>query len=184
MEPSRSFIVVLQEAIPSRNIKLDDLPGQGRLDVLCRVITSCLFLSNGFRRDTQLVAVFEKTHTFLVIQGNKVRGLNPDERSLGGILRDVFSGEKIPGMWYGPGTLEMVLKELHNWKVMVLDPRGKPFQEPIEERVAFVLGDHLGFSSHSRDLLSSYPFLSLSVNVDYLTSQTVAILHYICDKNL
>ncbi len=182
MKMTRTFVVIFQEANPSRNLDLNNLPSYGRFDVVCRSITSCLFLSNGFRRDTMFVAVFEKTSSFLVIRGDEARGLNPDERSLAGILRDAFSGRHHPGIWYGPGTLETVLKEFGSWNIFVMDPRGKSISQLNGTNVAFILGDHLGFSPKSRKVLSTFPMLSLGVNEEYLTSQTIAIIHYLYDK--
>ncbi len=183
MHPKKVFIIVFQEAQPSRNLDLDDLPRHGRFDVVCRTITSCLFLSNSFRKDTTFVGVFENARTMLVIRGSETKHLNPDERSLAGTLREVFSGTRYPGLWYGPGTLKTVLKEFQGWNMLVMDPRGKPISQNLQKQTVFILGDHLGFSSATRQILSSLTMASLGVEVEYLTSQTISILHFLCDKN-
>jgi tRNA (pseudouridine54-N1)-methyltransferase len=45
----RQFVVVGHDAPTTDDFSLDDLPGAGRLDVLCRCITAALLLSHGIR---------------------------------------------------------------------------------------------------------------------------------------
>lgn len=53
----------------------------GRVDVLTRCISSSLWISNGIRRDTSVFLMLFPHNITIEVRGEKVRGLNPDERT-------------------------------------------------------------------------------------------------------
>ena len=56
----REFILRASKTVTNPNyINLNDLPGAGRLDLVCRCVTNALFISNDMRRDTIIHVVLE-----------------------------------------------------------------------------------------------------------------------------
>lgn len=53
----------------------------GRVDVLARCVNSALWVSNGIRRDTSVFLMLFPHNITIEIQGEHIRGLNPDERT-------------------------------------------------------------------------------------------------------
>jgi len=54
----------------------------GRVDVLTRCVNSALWVSNGIRNDVAVFLMLFPHNITIEIQGDKVRGLNPDERTM------------------------------------------------------------------------------------------------------
>ena len=115
VEIKRRFVVLMGRPPPicRCSVNLDALPGSGRMDMIARCVSSALFLSNGTRRDCEILLVFspqaaevtalseeseesavesgrlsEEHEQVLVVRvnGDKVRHLRPDERSISSIL--------------------------------------------------------------------------------------------------
>ena len=53
----------------------------GRVDVLARCVNSALWVSNGIRKDTTIFLMLFPHNVTIEIQGEHIRGLNPDERT-------------------------------------------------------------------------------------------------------
>ena len=91
---NRRFVVLLSRPPPTCRCEfhIDDLPGSGRFDHIARCVNAALLLSNGTRRDTELILVFgrhdEASEEVWVIRihGDEVRHIRPDERSTAWIL--------------------------------------------------------------------------------------------------
>jgi tRNA (pseudouridine54-N1)-methyltransferase len=83
----RLFIVLGHHAAITPDFNLSDLPGSaGRLDLLCRCITSSFLISHGLRRDTELYLVLQDQLTLRLV-GSRLRHLNPDERSTAALVQ-------------------------------------------------------------------------------------------------
>eukprot|EP00548_Thalassiothrix_antarctica_P000183 CAMPEP_0194144222 /NCGR_PEP_ID=MMETSP0152-20130528/13287_1 /TAXON_ID=1049557 /ORGANISM="Thalassiothrix antarctica, Strain L6-D1" /LENGTH=493 /DNA_ID=CAMNT_0038843967 /DNA_START=276 /DNA_END=1757 /DNA_ORIENTATION=+ len=68
---------------------------KGRLDVLCRCSSSALWVSNDIRKDTSLFLMLFPHNITIEIQGQHVKGLNPDERTMALYLqRTLLIGDK------------------------------------------------------------------------------------------
>lgn len=70
----------------AKTFKVDD-PREGRVDVGLRCISSGLFRSQGLRRNSQVCLEFEMSGHSIEVSGALVRGLRPDDRSMGSRLR-------------------------------------------------------------------------------------------------
>lgn len=103
----KRFIVTGHLASTAGNFSLNDLPGAGRMDVLCRCVNASFFLSHDFRRDVECYLVLcgepEPPKT-VMFSGEKVRYLSPDERSAGSLIKKpwhyrhaVNSGSRLRG---------------------------------------------------------------------------------------
>ena len=180
----RIFILLLKKANPDPSLNLNNLSGEGRLDLLCRVITSVFFLGgekDSFRKNSELIAYFQSYGKKVVIKGNEVKGLNPDERSQAGMLKKVFSGQNINGIDFKPGKWTEIFNLFPNCSV--LDFSGEELEKKILKSYSFLLGDHIGLSKEERELFSQERKVSLGNHV-YLTSQCISIINYFLDRNM
>ena len=74
----RKFIIISNTVDTSKPLSLNSLTGYGRLDVLCRCISSSFFLSNKFRKDVVLLIYFNVNKLIMEIDGSIIRGINPE----------------------------------------------------------------------------------------------------------
>mmetsp|Transcript_3995 Transcript_3995/g.5753 ORF Transcript_3995/g.5753 Transcript_3995/m.5753 type:complete len:343 (-) Transcript_3995:40-1068(-) len=69
----------------------------GRVDVLTRCISSALWVSNGVRKDTSVFLMLFPQNITIEVRGEKIRGLNPDERTTALYLqRTLLDGGDVP----------------------------------------------------------------------------------------
>ncbi len=159
----RQFLVIGHDAPTTPDFPLNDLPSAaGRLDVLCRCVTSALFLSHGIR-EARVHLVLGDAYT-LTVDGATVRNLNPDERSTAARLRDALAArdEAIghqpatpsPGVELRRMGLEATLDRLDGTLVQ-LHEDGEPLaaRSPPTAPV-FVLSDHRDFTAAENTLLA------------------------------
>jgi tRNA (pseudouridine54-N1)-methyltransferase len=159
----RQFIVVGHDAPTTADFSLDNLTGAGRLDALCRCVTSGLLLSHDIREDVRvhLVLADEFTITF---DGSELQGLNPDERSTAALIRTALDEreeaighipvETSPGVSLVRMGFEATLNN-RTGTVVQLHGDGTPAveTEPPTDPV-FVLSDHHEFTEEEATLLA------------------------------
>jgi tRNA (pseudouridine54-N1)-methyltransferase len=162
----RQFLVVGHDAPTTPNFSLDDLAGgAGRLDVLCRCITSAFFLSHAIREDVRVHLVLGDTFT-IRFDGQELRRLNPDERSTAALIRGALTeredaighmpAESSPGVSVRRMGFEETLSDLAlDTTVVELHEEGTPVAavDPPDEPL-FVLSDHRNFTDREAALLS------------------------------
>ncbi|MFB6219046.1 MAG: tRNA (pseudouridine(54)-N(1))-methyltransferase TrmY [Halobacteriaceae archaeon] len=159
----RQFVVVGHDAPTTAGFSLDDLPGAGRLDVLCRCVGAGLFLSHGIREDARVHLVLGD-ELAVRFDGADLRSARPDERTLAGLLRGALEAaedavghqpvEASPGVTVRKrglaGTLDDaggLLVELHE--------EGTPLaQVAPSAQSTFVLSDHREFTDDEAALLA------------------------------
>ncbi len=178
LKMDRIFIITSNTVDTSKTLSINSLTSFGRLDVLCRSISSAFLLSNDFRRNVHLYIYFTLNNSILYIDGKTVRGINPDERAIAGILKRVFQGLPFPGIRYYDGALEELITK---YNPVMLDIHGKVNTETIANNQSFIIGDQLGYPIEYEEILSSLKMISIGLN-EYLTSQTITILHHILDQ--
>jgi len=173
----REFVVVGNRAV-TESFSLNDLPGAGRMDILCRCINSAFFLSHDIRRDTRIYLVMlgsPKPSLIVRFEGSELKYLNPDERSAGSLISkavgqkgvDDFEISSTPGVWVRRGGLEDVLSEKNN--IIYLREDGKYIKElemsnNCNDSIVFVLGDHEGMKFEDKELLDEYGATRVSVS--------------------
>jgi tRNA (pseudouridine54-N1)-methyltransferase len=189
----RQFVVVGHEAPATPDLSLDDLPGAGRLDVLCRCVTAALLVSHGVREDARahLVLGDEVTVTF---DGAHVRRLNPDERSTAALVRTALAAreeavghlpaEPAPGVELRRFGLATTLSELVGDATLVqLHEDGRPVVDldpPVDP--AFVLSDHRDFTDAEADLLADRADERVRLGPERLhADQAVTVAHNYLD---
>ncbi|MHA1993524.1 MAG: hypothetical protein ACW97Z_03215 [Candidatus Hodarchaeales archaeon] len=176
---TRKFIIISNTVDTSQPLSINSLTSYGRLDVLCRCISTAFFLSNGFRKDVLLYIYFTLDKSILQIDGSTVRGINPDERAIAGILKRVFRGLPFPGIRFYTGNLEELLVD---HKPVMLDIHGEGNPRNFTTSQSFLIGDHLGYPIEHTNLFSKLKKISLGAN-EYLSSQTITVLNYILDQD-
>lgn len=186
----RRFVILGHKVPVSGDFTLNDLPGSaGRLDVLCRAVGASLFVSHGIRRDTEVVLLIQNS-VEIRIAGDRVRRLNPDERSTAALLQQALQQatdkelQASPGILVTRSSLESTLDGLarRGAHPVVLHEDGElldPTMLPADP--AFVLSDHLNFTDEELRILEELPRLSLGPTVLH-TSQCITITHYLLDR--
>jgi tRNA (pseudouridine54-N1)-methyltransferase len=161
----RQFIVSGHDVPTTPDFSLSDLAGgAGRLDVICRCVSSAFFLSHAIREDVRAYLVLADEFT-LRFEGCELRRLNPDERSTAALVRNALEEreeaighmevEASPGVYLSRRRFEPVLERAaEDGTVVQLHEDGDPVMEvePPEDPV-FVLSDHHDFTAHEADLL-------------------------------
>jgi len=187
----RTFVLYARKARTDSNFRLDDLINAGRIDLVCRCISSALWLSHNVREDTKIFTVLNgppKPPVTICFQGSKLLKVYVDE------LTNAKWIKKILSMKFGNEWLEIdatkvarksfqeVLNEL-NGKNYVLHEKGEFIENiKIEKNPVFVLGDQVGLSiAEEKFALRNGEKISLGKNV-YLASSCISILNWICDK--
>ena len=183
----RNFVIIGHRAHTAADWKLDDLcGGAGRLDVLVRCVTAALWKSHGIRRDTDVWLLLTgppNPPITVHLSGEKIRYLNPDERSTAALIRNgliKFKRENGP-METSPGiTMERiglsgVLKKLPN--PVLLSENGK---DEIEEAKTFILGDDKDPTEEEMENLCGLPKISLGKE-SLLSSACITLIHHLLD---
>lgn len=154
----RQFVVISHDVSPTADISLADLPGAGRLDVLCRALNSALFLSHDIRDDVRVHLIVADTYT-LRFDGATLRGLHPDERSIAAridaaldVAEDAIGHQPVeasPGVSvYRMDTAATLSMLADTQPVYWLTATGTPLPDvSIPSDAAFVLSDHRDFTA-------------------------------------
>lgn len=172
--PRRRFFVVGHTQSTDASFSLTDLAGAaGRIDVLARAVTSALCLSHGLRSDTEVWTVIDHEDVAdgprtLVWRGDRLRNLNPDERSTAALFRKAFAADVVdhleevhPGLEAGVvGLREAIELFRQDAPLLLLDKAGDDLRTMPSERLlsaerppGFVLSDHRPWDDAERAFL-------------------------------
>lgn len=193
----RQFVVIGHETPTDPDaISLSDLPGAGRLDLLCRCVATGVFLSHGIRESVRvhLVVADELTVTF---DSDSLRHLHPDERNVAARVRDALDAtadaighmpaDVSPGVTLRRMGLEATLDRLlDSGSGAAADPTlvqlhedGDPLADaaPPDDPV-FVLSDHRDFAEREEELLAERAERRVRVGPELLhADHTVSVVH-------
>lgn len=182
------------EAPTDAEFSLNDLPGAGRMDLLCRCINAALLTSHGVREETTAHLVLrgggENEDVTVRFEGEEVRGLNPDERSIAGVVsaaleeRTYYEVEARHGVYVAERGLREVLDETDG-ETVVLHENGESALdvEPPDEPT-FVLSDHREFSEEELKAVEEDGALSVSLGPIALhADHATAVAHNWCDTD-
>jgi tRNA pseudouridine-54 N-methylase len=115
----------------------------------------------------------------LRIEGATVRGINPDERAIAGVLKRVF--QKLPtpkGIEFFRGSIDDLIL---NYNPILLDRYGESYKYKESDSHSFLIGDQLGYPPEYEDLLKRLKKVSIG-SQEYLSSQTISILNFLLDQ--
>ena len=183
----RNFVIIGHRAHTVADWKLDDLcGGAGRLDVLVRCVTAALWKSHGIRQGTDIWLILNgppNPPVTVHLSGEKIRYLNPDERSTAALIRnglikfknETEMMETSPGITIERIGLDEVLKKLPN--PVLLSENG---EDVISDAKTFVLGDDKDPTEEEMKILKKLPKISLGKE-SLLSSACVTLIHYHLD---
>ena len=151
----RQFVVLGHTASTDPDLSLDDLPGAGRFDVLCRAVSAAVTLSHAIREDVRCQLVLQDRLT-IRLEGSELRYLSPDERNIAALLTNALEAaadavgvqevESTPGIYVSKRGFESVLADLEG-TVIQLHEDGDPLPElGVPAAPVFVLSDHEDFT--------------------------------------
>ncbi|MCD6503355.1 MAG: tRNA (pseudouridine(54)-N(1))-methyltransferase TrmY [Euryarchaeota archaeon] len=198
----RAFVIILHKARTDSDFKLEDLPGSGgRMDILCRFLVASLLTSHGIRRDTIAYAVLlgpPKPPVAIKVLGDKVKYLNPDERSTGALIRNALikmekynsegtSWKKAsPGIFFKKANITDILEELkrEGFNIYYLKEDGKDIRSTdITLPSAFVLSDHVDLTQEEEKDVMKYSHEVLSLGpISLYSEHCVVIIHNELDR--
>jgi len=162
----RQFVVVGHDAPTTPEFSLSDLAGgAGRLDVLCRCVTSAFFLSHAIREAVRVHLVLADEYT-VSFDGRELRRPNPDQRSTAALIRKALEEraeaighipvESSPGVSLTRRGFEGTLDDVaRRGTVVELHEDGDPVVDvETPANPVFVLSDHHDFTDTEASLLA------------------------------
>lgn len=192
----RQFLVVGHDAPTDADFSLDDIAGgAGRLDVLCRCVTSAFFLSHDLREDVRVHLVLGDEYT-VSFDGAALRRLNPDERSTAALIRGALEEkreaighqpvETSPGVsLYRMGFAATFDRVARDATVVQLHEAGDPLVdvEPPADPL-FVLSDHHDLADSEEALLAEKADRRVRVGPKRLhADHTITVAHNYLDTD-
>ncbi|MGE4495124.1 MAG: tRNA (pseudouridine(54)-N(1))-methyltransferase TrmY [Methanosarcina sp.] len=192
----RDIVIIGHKAKTSGDFSLNDLPGSaGRMDILCRCVSSALFLSFGMRRDVNVHLLLlgePEPGKIIRFEGLHLRYLNPDERSSGSLIQKALlknaAGQDIrstPGVWTRTGDLNSLLASFEGRTLLYLREDGKDFREiacEIQDPV-FILGDHTGVTEEEEKQLLEAGAQVISVGpISLHSNHCITLIHNELDR--
>ncbi len=190
----RAFLVVGNMA-KTESFSLNDIPGAGRMDILCRCVAQALFVSHGVRRDVEIFLLLlgpPNPPKVIRISGGRVKRMSPDERNIAGHLRKALSfkadnswAEVNSGVYVAKKDIRDLLTELsEEYSVYYLREDGEWMENVVEEirNPLFVLGDHLGVREDVEVAVLEFSRRVLSLShLSLQAEQCITVAHYILD---
>ena len=174
---------------------LNDLPGAGRMDVLCRCTSQALFISHGIRKDVEVYLLLlgpPSPPKAIMVKGNEVKRMSPDERNVAGHIRKALSIEcgkswkrVHSGVYVSRKGFEELLEELSkSYSLVYLKEDGLDVSKAeLPSNPLFILGDHEGLNEEQEEIVGRYSLLKLSLSpVSLLAEQCIIIVHYELDR--
>ncbi|NLV26965.1 MAG: tRNA (pseudouridine(54)-N(1))-methyltransferase TrmY [Methanomicrobiales archaeon] len=166
-----SFLIIGHTASTDPSFSLNDLPGKaGRMDLLCRTVSSSLFLSHGIRQNIICdILLLGPPYPGRLIRfiGNEIKNLSPDERNIASFIK---IGLAIPagktfrqasqGLYCRKAALADLLAEQ---EYAVLDESGTDIRTVPAENIpdAFILSDNRNYTEEEQSLIAGLTEFSL-----------------------
>ncbi|MBU5574986.1 MAG: tRNA (pseudouridine(54)-N(1))-methyltransferase TrmY [Candidatus Aenigmarchaeota archaeon] len=189
----RTFILYLNKARTDEKFNIDDLPSSGgRMDVLCRAVTSSLWLSHSLREETKLIGVLNgppNPPVSVYFNSNTMKFVSPDERSISFWIKKALAqiGKTTrSGIYAERKSFQEIIKELKDMPIYILHESGKNiFEVKILDNPVFILGDHIGIPKKDENFAMRYAKEKISLGKkSYLASSCISIINWILDVNL
>ncbi|WP_193308753.1 tRNA (pseudouridine(54)-N(1))-methyltransferase TrmY [Halorubrum halophilum] len=191
----RQFVVIAHDVPTDPDaVSLSDIPGAGRLDLLCRCVSAGVFLSHGIREQVRVHLVVADAFT-ITFDADTLRHLHPDERNVAARIRDALDAaddaighmpaDVSPGVELrrmgvtatldrlldGAGAAGPTLVQLHEDGDPLVD--AAPPSDPV-----FVLSDHNDFAPDERDALAERAERRVRVGPKRLhADHTISVVH-------
>lgn len=181
------FVFLAHEAPTRGKINLDNLAGEGRVDLIARTINSALLKSHGVREENELYIII-RDKLVVHFDGKKIGGVNPDERSIAGLLNRAIKQQFRKGSEVSDGVnvydqgLETVLEELDD-EIYILREGGKSLPDSgTSSESVFVLSDHMDFEMNEIRVLEEAGAKEVSIGPEIVHSDdSVAVVNNFFD---
>jgi len=191
----RQFVIIGHDAPVDAEFSLNGLPGEGRLDLLSRCVTSALLVSHGIREDVNVHLVLGDEVT-VRFTGASLRGLHPDERSTAALIRTALEQreeaighipvETSPGVFLKRFGIEETIAELAGeGTICQLREDGTALTDvnPPDNPI-FVLSDHRDFRAFETELLAEHCDYQLSLGPTVLhADQAITVANHWLDTD-
>ncbi|HUI39336.1 MAG TPA: tRNA (pseudouridine(54)-N(1))-methyltransferase TrmY [Methanothrix sp.] len=192
----RTFVVVGHKATTSPNFSLEDIPGtSGRLDILCRCINGAFVLSHGIRKDVcvYLVLLGGEVPKTILLKGETLRHLNPDERTTAALLKKALAlsptlewMQSTSGIFVRKGGLAEVLADLKVAAMIYLREDGADIRSVKCSGLccdaAYILGDHTGMTPEEETLIRQAGAAVVSLgSISLHADHCIVILNWMLD---
>ncbi len=183
------FAVIGHKSVTTPDFSLNDMPGgAGRMDILCRCINASFFLSHDLRRNTECILILKGGEqadpadtVTLRFSGDKIKSLNPDERSAGALIKKALVTipeeeyqRAAPGIFIRKSGLAQILEE---YPFAVLDENGEDIRTAETLPENFILSDHLNFTDEEMELIKDLPKYSVGPRVLHADHTITVILN-------
>ncbi len=163
------FAVLGHLAHTAGDFSLSDMPGgAGRMDILCRCVTTSLFLSHGMRRDVEVYLVLlgpPNPPKTVLFSGEKVRYLSPDERSAGSLIKKALElpagdefRESTQGVYVRKGGLFELISA---YPFVLLGESGADVRKTAHLPGNYLLSDHLNLTEEETLQIGDLPVYSV-----------------------
>jgi len=190
----RGFLIVGNKAF-TKPFNLNDIPGAGRMDILCRCTSQALFISHGIRKDVEVYLLLlgpPEPPKVVMVRGEEVKRMSPDERNVAGHIRKALGiecggdwAEVHSGVYVARKSLELLLDELSNrYSIIYLKEDGTDIQSVnIPSDPLFVIGDHQGLTEEQEGVVEEYAIAKVKLSdISLMAEQCVTIVHYELDR--
>lgn len=187
----RRILFLASRATTAPGFRLEDLPGAGRLDLVCRVVGASFCVSHGLRKDVRLDLLLRgppDPPRALRLDGGALRSLNPDERSTAALLQKALAVRPTGTYWQaGPAGFSIAradLGDLVDGPVVLLDEAGTDVREAdLPADAVYALGDDRGFTEEDLALLKAKAVATVRLGPRSLhADQCVTLLHNELDR--
>jgi tRNA (pseudouridine54-N1)-methyltransferase len=183
----RTF-VLYSRGVTDSKFHLDDLPGSGRLDLVCRCISSAIYTSYKMREDAKIYIVLNgPPNPPITICFTGKSSFYTDERSIAQLIKSLLS-QNITKDWKEFDTCLVARKSMQevvgelDGDIYVMHEGSREVGE-ISKNPIFVLGDNQGIPKNDEKfLLRRGEKISLGKE-SYLASACISVLNWLCDKN-
>lgn len=184
----RTFVLWARKAKTTANFSLDDLPGSGRMDLVCRCISNALCTSDHLRHDTKIYAILEGPPTpplTILFDGALLQQLDFDERSIAQHIQNALKGKTMLGVTVQKKSFEKLVQELSKDSQLVyLHEKGEDLRlAPFPDNSTFIFGDFLGLPAKTELFLERFQAKKISLGPTSLfASHCITIVHNELDR--
>ncbi len=183
----RSFVLYSRRGKTSGNFDIENLSSEGRMDLICRCISSSMFLSYKKRENTRVYVVLNgPPNPPITVCFTENSNFYPDERSTAKLIKKILSSKierewkEVDGVMVAKKSFQEIVSGLAG-NLYILHEKGKPIKH-IKENPVFILGDNIGIPKKEENrILEKGEKISLG-KTKYLTSSCIAVLNWLCDN--
>lgn len=183
----RTFVLYARKAKTDGKFNINDLASAGRMDLVCRCVSACMFLSYKKRENTRMYVILNGPPKGpITLCFNKNSNFYPDEITIAKLIKGVLS-KKIGKEWeernsvlVAQKSFQKLIEELEG-NLYVLHEKGKEVKN-IKDNPIFILGDNLGIpKNEEKRVLTKGEKISIGKQ-KYLASSCISVLNWLCDQ--